>query len=107
SCEGCIITERETIEAEIRRLLATETRTTVLSNALFQQGTGLFGRLASTAEERRTVVQSELFRTAQARVRDLEYRDSAALAKAVKVLPEQLPDTDFRLTLDTSGRAAS
>ncbi|MBN9120896.1 MAG: hypothetical protein J0I06_17385 [Planctomycetes bacterium] len=101
------MTEREQIEAEIRQLLATETRTTVLSNKLFQQGTGLFGKLAVTEDERRALVRSELFREAQARVRELQYRDADALREAVKVLNEQLPDTDVRLSLDVPIRAAS
>jgi hypothetical protein len=70
---------RDQIEDEIRRLLATEERTTVLSNKLFQQGTGLFAQLAVTEDERRALVRSELFRTAQARVRSLQYRDADAL----------------------------
>lgn len=70
---------REQIEAEIRCLLKTEERTTVLSNKLFQQGTGLFAQLATTEDERRALVRSELFRTAQARVRALQYRDADAL----------------------------
>ena len=76
------MSDREPIEAEIRHLLATETRTTVLSNSLFQQGTGLFGRLAATEEERRAITRSELFRAAQARVRELQYRDADELSKA-------------------------
>jgi hypothetical protein len=100
-------TERERIETEIRDLLATETRTTVLSNKLFQQGTGLFARLAATEDERRALVQTELFRTAQNRVRDLQYRDAEALREAVKVLQERLPHTELRVTLDAPVRAAS
>ena len=99
--------DREAIEAEIRHLLATETRTTVLSNKLFQQGTGLFGKLASTEAERRVVSESELFRQAQAHIRDLQYRDAAALDEAMKILRERLPDTDLRVMLDTTSRAAS
>ena len=76
--------DRDQIETEIRHLLATETRTTVLSNRLFQQGTGLFPRLAATEVEWREVVGSELFRTAQKRVRDLQYRDAASLREAAR-----------------------
>jgi hypothetical protein len=101
------MTTREQIEAEVRHLLATETRTTVLSNKLFQQGTGLFAQLAATEEERRALVQTELFRTALARVRELEYRDADALREAAKVLAKRLHDTDFRLTLDSPAPAAS
>jgi hypothetical protein len=91
---------RDEVEAEIRRLLATETRTVVLSNKLFQQGTGLFKFLWATEEEKRAVVESDLFREAMNRVRDLQYRDVEALREASKVLSEKLPDTEFRLTLD-------
>ncbi len=101
------MTDRDTVEAEIRLLLTTETRTTVLSNKLFQQGTGLFARLAETEDERRVLVRSELFRAAQGRVRDLQYRDIEALREAMKVLNERLPDMDVRLTLDAPVRSAS
>ena len=101
------MTEREQIEAEIRELLATETRAIVLSNKLFQQGTGLFARLGTTEEERRAIIQNELFSTAQARVREIQYRDADALREAVEVLNEKLPDTDVRLSLDAPARAAS
>lgn len=101
------MSNRQTVQSEIRQLLATETRTTVLSNKLFQQGTGLFARLWSTEEEKRAVMESDLFREAMDRVRDLQYRDAEALRAAGQVLKEKLPDTDFRLTLDSSPRAAS
>jgi len=107
SCEDFAVT-REEVEAEIRRLLATETRTVVLSNKLFQQGTGLFKQLWTTDEEKRAVMASDLFREAMERVRDLQYRDVEALREASRVLSEKLPDTEFRLTLDTPPtRAAS
>jgi hypothetical protein len=93
---------REQVEAEIRHLLATETRTTVLSNKLFQQGTGLFLGLWKTDEEKRAVMASELFRAAMDRVRDLQYRDAEALREASRVVSEKLPGTDFRLTLDAA-----
>jgi hypothetical protein len=101
------MSERETVEAEIRHLLATESRTTVLSNRLFQRGTGLFSRLWSTEAEKRAVIQSDLFREAMGRVRELQYRDAEALREAGQLLREKLPDTDFKLTLDTQPRAAS
>jgi hypothetical protein len=78
------VSDRDQIESEIKQLLATETRTTVLSNRLFQQGTGLFTRLAATEAEWRQVVGSELFRAAQQRVRDLQYRDAASLRETAR-----------------------
>jgi hypothetical protein len=99
---------REQVQAQIRHLLATETRTTVLSNALFQQGTGLFKQLWDTEEEKHAVIASDLFREAMERVRDLQYRDAEVLREASRVLSEKLPDTEFRLTLDSPPtRAAS
>lgn len=88
---------REQIEIEINLLLQTETRTTVLSNQLFQQETGLFAQLASSQEERSQIVQTELFRRAQARVRDLQYRDASALAEAYQTLKEKLPESRLRV----------
>jgi hypothetical protein len=76
------MTTRDQVEAEIRHLLTTETRTVVLSNKLFQQGTGLFARLWSTQEEKRAVMESELFQAAMNRVRDLQYRDAQELRGA-------------------------
>jgi hypothetical protein len=96
---------REAIEAEIRHVLATESRTTVLSNKLFQQGPGLFPKLASTDDERRELVKTSLFKEVQARVRELRYRDADALREASKVIAGKLPGVDFRLTLDTPPRA--
>ena len=98
---------REEIEAEIRHLLATETRTVVLSNKLFQQGTGLFQQLWATEDQKRAVMTSDLFRQAMDRVRDLQYRDAESLREASRVLSEKLPGAEFRLTLDAPTRAAS
>lgn len=101
------MTDPTAIETEIRRLLAAEDRTTVLSNALFQQGTGLFWRLAATEAERRALVETPLFAAAQARVRELQYRDAAALARAAAVIRAELPDADLRLGVAAPARAAS
>ena len=101
------MSDRATVEAEIRHLLATENRATILSNKLFQQGTGLFARLWSSTDERRAVIESQLFRDAMDRVRDLQYRDAEALRAAGQLLREKLPDTDFRLQLDVPPQAAS
>ena len=101
------MSDRQTTENEIRHLLATESRTTVLSNKLFQQGTGLFARLWANEEEKRAVMESELFRTAMDRIRELQYRDAAALAEAVEVLHEKLPQADLRVSLGVGWRDAS
>jgi hypothetical protein len=94
--------DRAEIERQIREVLKTETRATFLSNKLFGQFTGLFSQLAANEAERRVVSQSDLFKEAQARLRELQHRDAEALAKAVTVVREELPDTDFTLRLDTT-----
>lgn len=100
--------KHEEVERAIRELLATETRTTVLSNKLFQQGTGLFAQLAATEQERRVLIQTELFQTAMKRVRELQYRDADALHAAAQAVRERLPDTDVQLSIGyPSTRAAS
>lgn len=84
------MTDREQIEADIRTLLATETRATVLSNKLFSPPYGLFCRLGPTEEERREIGRGELFRQAQRRVRELQYRDADRLA-ALPTQPRGYP----------------
>jgi hypothetical protein len=101
------MTDRAAVEQEIRRLLATETRTTVLSNALFQQGTGLFWKIATTEAERRVLVDTPLFKDAQARVRDLQYRDADILSRATAVLRAEVPEADVRVSIGAPARAAS
>ena len=75
------MTGREQIEAEIRTLLQTETRATILSNKLFSPPDGLFCRMGATEAERRESGRGELFRLAQKRVRELQYRDADQLAE--------------------------
>jgi len=79
------MSEREQIEEQIRQLLATETSGILLSNRLFAPG-GLFGRLASTEDERRAVVHSPLFRQAQARISELQRKEAAEFAQVVRQL---------------------
>lgn len=75
------MTDREQIESEIRSLLTLEERATVLSNKLFSPPHGLFCRLGTTEAERREIGRGELFRQAQRRVRELQYRDADRLAE--------------------------
>ncbi|HYH63461.1 MAG TPA: hypothetical protein VD866_02070 [Urbifossiella sp.] len=83
------MTTREEIEAEIRQVLATETRAVELSHALFEQGTGLFSRLAATEEERRVVSESPLFTEAQRRFTDLMYAEAVATPRRIRAEPRQ------------------
>jgi hypothetical protein len=77
------MTEREHIEEQIRELLTTETSGIILSNKLFAPG-GLFGLLGATEEERRAVVQTSLFRQAQARISELQRKEAAEFARVVE-----------------------
>jgi hypothetical protein len=82
---------RTDIERQIRELLTTETRATVLSNKLFRPD-GLFARLAGTPEERRELTKTPLFREAQDRLSDLQRAEMIAFRQAVAQVSDQLPD---------------
>lgn len=66
--------DREQIEAQIRKVLATETRAIALSEALFRRG-GLFSQLATSRAEREALVQTPLFQEAQRRLSDLQEKE--------------------------------
>lgn len=83
--------DRAEIEAEIRRVLDTETKAIPLSNKLFRPD-GLFARLAGTQEERRALTQTPLFQEAQRRLSDLQREEMAAFRQAVAQVSDQLPD---------------
>jgi hypothetical protein len=76
------MTQRETIEQQIREILASETSAIALSQKLFHPK-GLFAQLATTEEERRLLAQADLFREAQRRLSDLQRQEAAAFAQAV------------------------
>jgi hypothetical protein len=80
---------REEAEHEIRELLTTETRAVVLSNKLFTPD-GLFNRIAHTEAERREVINTSLWRDAQARLRELEDREIATFSQATRGLLDGL-----------------
>jgi hypothetical protein len=82
---------RTAIEAEIRRVLDTETKAISLSNKLFRPD-GLFAQLAATEEERRELTKTPLFREAQERLSDLQRTEMAAFRQAVAQVSDQLPD---------------
>jgi hypothetical protein len=82
------MTPRDHAEAEIRRLLSTETSAVRLSNALFTPG-GLFGELYSTPDEKKAVLASPLFDEANRRLSELQLQEAAGLKRQEKaaVLP--------------------
>jgi hypothetical protein len=64
------------IEHQIEQVLATETDASRLSRRLFDTD-GLFGQLAPTEAERRTLTQTALFRQALQRLTELQRREAA------------------------------
>jgi hypothetical protein len=67
----------------------------------------LFWKLATTEAERRVLVDTPLFREAQARVREFQYRDADALARAAGEVRPQPPEDGARGSAETSPRVAS
>jgi hypothetical protein len=67
--------DRERLEQEIRDLLTADLSSVEFSNRVFGQFHGLFPRLGPTEAERRVIVQSELWKQAQDRVRELERQE--------------------------------
>jgi hypothetical protein len=65
------------VEHQIEQILATETDASRLSRRLFDAD-GLFGQLAPTEAERRTLTQTPLFRQALHRLTELQRREAAA-----------------------------
>jgi hypothetical protein len=68
------------IEHQIEHILATETDASRLSRRLFDAD-GLFGQLAHTGAERRTLIKTSLFRQAQQRLTELQRREAAVYAQ--------------------------
>ena len=82
------MTTRDQTEAEIRRMLVTETSAIRLSNALFTPG-GLFSKLYTTPDEKKAVINSPLFEEANRRLSELQLQEAGKLKRPDKpvVLP--------------------
>jgi hypothetical protein len=94
------VNEREEIENEIRELLKADLDSVTLSNKLFQQGTGLFARLGQTEEQRRELVKSDLWKSARARLRELENRDLDQFREVVKEVEKHRPPGSYMLQME-------
>jgi hypothetical protein len=81
--------DREQIEAQIREVLATETKAIPLSNKLFRPD-GLFAKLAVTEAERWELIKTPLFREAQRRLSDLQRAEMAAFRDAAGQVESEL-----------------
>jgi hypothetical protein len=93
------MTTREQIEQQVRELLANETRAIPLSNQLFSQE-GLFAQLGTTAEERRALLQSPLYREARRRVAELEKQEAEEFARVVAQTQAGQPESGMVLKLE-------
>jgi hypothetical protein len=80
---------QDIIEQRIREVLATETNAVALSQQLFDQQLGLFAHLATSEEQRRVLVRTELFREANRRLSELQRQEAAARARARVLHPEE------------------
>ena len=79
--------DKERLEQEIREALAQETTAIALSEKLFSPD-GLFSRLASTEDERKVLVRSPLFKAAQKRFRELQFKEADTFSKMVPKVPD-------------------
>jgi hypothetical protein len=98
------MTRREEVEQQIREVLVAETQAIPLSNRLFQPD-GLFNQLAATEEERRALAQSPLFKEAQRRLTELQKREAAEFAEAVRQTQAMLPKGDYLMKWERAEQA--
>lgn len=77
------MSNRTTIEQAIRQTLDTEKQAISLSKKLFGPG-GLFQQLGETEQQRRQIVQSDLFRQAQKRLTELQKEEAAEFARTAE-----------------------
>ncbi len=89
------------IEKEIRRLLVEEKHAVALSNKLFSPG-GLFSQLAPTKEQRKIIVDTELFKQAQAKLSELERVDAAEFSEVAKDYLDQRKLRQAKIRIEES-----
>jgi hypothetical protein len=77
------MSDDQTIEQNIRDVLANEKSAIALSNQLFAP-TGLFNQIAQNEAERRVMVQSPLYKEAQNRLNELQRREAAEFSQTVE-----------------------
>ena len=93
------MTQRELTEQQIREVLDSESAAVPLSDKLFGPD-GLFGRLARTEEERRTLTQSPLFKQAQRRLTELQRAEAEAFARIVEQAQGAVPEGKYLIKLE-------
>jgi hypothetical protein len=87
------------IEQEILNVLAESTTAVGISDKLFTPD-GLFSRLASTEEERRVMVQTPLFKHAQRRFRELQFKEAEEFQKTVNNLQGTGLTNNYRVSIE-------
>jgi len=90
---------REQIEIAIRTVLAAETTALGISDKLFTQD-GLFSLLASSEHERRALVKTPLFRQAQKRFRELQFKEAEAFQVATGNMNGIALGTEYAMKLE-------
>jgi hypothetical protein len=89
------------VEQQIHEVLATEVGAISLSRKLFSPD-GLFSKLARTKDERRELVQTDLFKEAQHRLTMLQREEATAFTRTAQQLQDALPDGGYRLKMEPS-----
>lgn len=73
----------DVIQLEIQRVLDAESTAYGLSAKLFGPN-GLFAQAGETESQRRLIANSPLFKSAQKRLRDLQYQEASEFSKSVQ-----------------------
>jgi hypothetical protein len=87
------------IEDAILKVLADETTAVGISEKLFTPD-GLFSLLGSTEEERRAMVQTPLFKKAQKRFRELQFKEADEFRQVVAGLENTQMGKNYRLKVE-------
>lgn len=90
------MSDKQTLEKEIRAVLASESDAIALSNKLFGPS-GLFNELAADKTARSDVAQTPLFREAQRRLSELRRREARQFSQAVEQTQHNSPSAPDRL----------
>ena len=95
------MTGSQSVEQQIRHIVDTENDAITLSDKLFSPD-GLFNQLAKTEGERRSIVQSRLFKKAQRKLSDLQRKEASEFAEAVQQARERMGGGDCLVRIERS-----
>ena len=87
------------VEQEVLKVLAEEKTAVGISDKLFTPD-GFFSLLASTKEERQAMVQTPLFKRAQQRFRELQFKEAAEFQQAIGPLQATELGNGYRVTIE-------